>query len=82
MSKMEDQSLNPSIVVKAISYTNGCKTLHALLVKYYNDLLDRQSSGRGRDEVKTFHCSNATTIFVITVSQLSATCFLFRKKSF
>ena len=32
-------------------YTDGNKTLHTLLLKYYNDLLDRQSSLRGRDEV-------------------------------
>ena len=25
-------------------YTDGCKTLHTILVKHYNDLLDRQSS--------------------------------------
>ena len=31
--------------------TDGCRSLTTLLVKYYNDLLDRQSSGRARDEV-------------------------------
>ena len=34
--------------------TDGRKTLHTLLVKYYNDLLDRQSSERIRDEVTCF----------------------------
>ena len=34
-----------------VKYTKGCNTLHTLLVKYYNDLLDKQSSKRGRDEV-------------------------------
>ena len=29
--------------------TDGCKILPTLLVKHYNDLLDRQSSERGRD---------------------------------
>ena len=33
------------------SYTDGSKILHTLLVKHYNDLLDRQSSERGKDEV-------------------------------
>ena len=30
-------------------------TLHTLLVKHYNDLIDRLSSGRGRDEVSYFY---------------------------
>ena len=32
-------------------YTDAEISLHTLLVKYYNDLLGRQSSERGRDEV-------------------------------
>ena len=28
--------------------TDGCKTLHTLLIKYYIDCLDGQSRGRGR----------------------------------
>ena len=31
------------------------KTLHTLLVKHYNDLLDRQSSGKGRDKATCFY---------------------------
>ena len=31
------------------------KTLHTLLVKHYNDLLDRQSSGQGRDKATCFY---------------------------
>ena len=31
-------------------HTDGCNILHTLLVKQYNDLLDRQSSERDRDE--------------------------------
>ena len=34
--------------------TDGNKILHALLVKHYNDLLDRQSSEWSRDEVTYF----------------------------
>ena len=34
--------------------TQGCISFTTLLVKCYNDLLDRQSSGRGRDEVTYF----------------------------
>ena len=36
-------------------HTDGNKTLHTLLVKHYNDLLDRQSSEWGRDEVTYFY---------------------------
>ena len=36
---------------KRHTYTHGCKSLTTLLVKYYNDLLGRQSSERGRDKV-------------------------------
>ena len=31
--------------------TDGSRILHTLLVKHYNDLFDRQSSERGKDEV-------------------------------
>ena len=31
--------------------TDGCNILHTLLIKHYNDLLDRQSSERVKDEV-------------------------------
>ena len=36
-------------------HTDGCKYLHTLLIKYYNDLLDRQNSERGWDEVTYFY---------------------------
>ena len=35
-------------------YTHGCISLTTLSVKHYNDLLDRRSSGRSRDEFKYF----------------------------
>ena len=35
--------------------TDGNKILHSLLVKHYNELLDRQSSERSRDEVTYFY---------------------------
>ena len=38
-----------------IEYTNVSKILHTLLVKHYNDSLDRQSSEWGRDEVTYFY---------------------------
>ena len=34
-----------------LCYTDAQISLHTLLVKYYNDLLFRQSSERGRDDV-------------------------------
>ena len=40
------------------SLTDGCKSLTTLLVKYYNDMLDRQSFGWGRDEVKDIYFGN------------------------
>ena len=35
--------------------TDAQGSLNTLLVKYYNDLSDRQSSGWGRDEVMYFY---------------------------
>ena len=35
--------------------TDGSRILHTLLVKHYNDLFDRQSSERGKDEVTYFY---------------------------
>ena len=43
--------------------TDGCNILHTLLVKHYNDLLDRQSSERGKDEVTYFYVGD---VFCIT----------------
>ena len=37
------------------AYTDGSRILHTLLVKHYNDLLDRQSSERGKNEVTYFY---------------------------
>ena len=36
-------------------YTDAEISLHTLLVKYHNDLLGRQSSERGKDEVTYFY---------------------------
>ena len=36
-------------------HTDGSKILHTLLVKHYNDLLERQSSKQGKDEVSYFY---------------------------
>ena len=36
-------------------YTDAEISLNTLLVKYFNDLLGRQSSERGRDEVTSFY---------------------------
>ena len=38
-----------------IIHTDGSRILHTLLVKHYNDLLDRQSSEQGKDEVTYFY---------------------------
>ena len=52
------------------------ESLNALLVKYYNDLLDSQSSGRGRN-MKS-HTSMLETFFVYTMALWLP---IFKKKS-
>ena len=42
--------------------TDGSNILHTLLVKHYNDLLDRQSSQRSRDEVTQFYVGDVFCI--------------------
>ena len=41
-------------------------SLHTLLVKYFNDLLGRQSSERGRDEVTSFYVGDLFCIHLDT----------------
>ena len=43
------------------------KTLHTLLVKHYNDLLDRQSSERGRDEATLSYVGAILCIYLGTM---------------
>ena len=40
--------------------------LHTLLVKHYNDLLERQSSERGKDEVSYFYVGDVFCIHLGT----------------
>ena len=40
--------------------------LHTLLVKHYNDLLERQSSKQGKDEVLYFYVGNVFCIHLGT----------------
>ena len=47
-------------------YTDGSRILHTLLVKHYNDLLDRQSSERGKDEVSYFYVGDVFCIHLGT----------------
>ena len=47
-------------------HTDGCKILHTLIVKHYNDLLDRQSSERGKDEVTYFYVGDVFCIHLGT----------------
>ena len=46
------------------SSTDGSNILHTLLVTHYNDLLERQSSERGQDEVSYFYVGD---FFVYTL---------------
>ena len=47
-------------------FTDGSRILHTLLVKHYNDLLDRQSSERGKDEVTYFYVGDVFCIHLGT----------------
>ena len=46
--------------------TDGNKILYTLLVKYYNDLLEKQKSGRVRVEVTYFYVGNIFCIYLGT----------------
>ena len=46
--------------------THGCINVTTLLVKHYNDLLDRRSSGRGRDDVTYFYVGDVFCIYLGT----------------
>ena len=45
---------------------NANKSLNTLLVKHYNDLLERQSSERGKDEVSYFYVGDVFCIHLGT----------------
>ena len=55
--------------------THGYRSLTTLLVKHNNDLLDRQSSGRGRDKVSYFYDGN------VFLDSLALCMAIFKKKS-
>ena len=46
--------------------TDGSRILHTLLVKHYNDLLYKQNSERGRDEVTYFYVGDIFCIHLGT----------------
>ena len=52
---------NCKLYAEHIRRKYGCISLTTLLVKHYNDLIDRRSYGRGRDEV--FFCINLGTTY-------------------
>ena len=55
------------LLVQHLSYhTDGSKILHTLLVKHYNDLLERQSSARGKNEVSSFYVGDIFCIHLGT----------------
>ena len=58
-----------------ILYTDGNNILDSPLVKHFNDLLERESSERGKDEVSYFDVGNVSCI------HLGGPCVL-HKKSF
>ena len=65
--KIQLIKLSACAYTKQVSFTNtrGCISLTTLLVKYYNDLLDRQNSGWSRNEVTCFYVGD---IFVSTLA--------------
>ena len=50
----------------ACKCTDENRILHTLLVKHYNDLLERQSSERGKDEVSYFYVGDVFRIHLGT----------------
>ena len=46
--------------------TDGHKSLHTLLLKHFNDLLERQSSERVKDEVSYFYVGDVFCIHLGT----------------
>ena len=69
--------MQKSIGKKATIYTDGCNILHTLLVKHYNDLLDRPSSELGRDEFTQFYVGD-----VFCIHRIHLCMPIFKKKSF
>ena len=57
--------LNKPIKVSGV-HTDGNNILHTLLVKHYNDLLERQRSERGKDEVSYFYVGDVFCIYLGT----------------
>ena len=55
-----------SIEYNHLLSTDGSRILHSLLVKHYNDLLDSQSSERGKDEVTYFYVGDVFCIHLGT----------------
>ena len=55
-----------TLPLSELEYTDGSRILHPLLVKHYNDLLDRQSSERGKDEVTYFYVGDIFCIHLGT----------------
>ena len=49
-----------------MTHTDGNNILHTPLVKHYNDLLERQSSERGKDEVLYFDVGDVFCIHLGT----------------
>ena len=49
-----------------LRFTDGSRILHTLFVKHYNDLLDRQSYERGKDEVTYIYVGDVFCIHLGT----------------
>ena len=67
--------INPIPGINRVKGTDGNNILHTPIVKHYNDLVGRQSSERGKDEVSYFYVGE---VFVYT---LGLSMPIFKKKS-
>ena len=52
--------------MEGITYTHGDKMLHTLLVKYFNDLLEKHCSERNKDEVSYLYVGDVFCIHLGT----------------
>ena len=67
MQKTLENRENQLIIIHSSFTTHRVILLHTLSVKYYNDLLSRQNSERGRDEVTFFYVGDLFCIHLDTI---------------
>ena len=58
--------INPIPGINRVKGTDGNNILHTPIVKHYNDLVGRQSSERGKDEVSYFYVGDVFCVHLGT----------------